>query len=177
MPTTPDARDDVRADLPAIALRPVEPGDADFLRALFVADRRALFAAAALPEPMLAILLDQQYRAHEAGTAQEYPEAERRTIMIDGNAVGRLVTARDRHAEAPTLRIVDIVLDPAARGRGIGTAVLEHTIRTAREAGWSALSLMVAHTNPHAARLYRRLGFLPIGDDMVGTTMRLTSTT
>lgn len=174
MATQPAAEGgDTRADRPTIALRPVEAGDADFLRALFVADRRALFAAAALPEPMLAMLLDQQYRAHEVGTAQEHPEAERSVILADGAAVGRLVTAPDHRAGARTLRIVDIALVPEARGRGIGTTVLEDTIRSAREAGWTALSLMVTHTNPHAARLYRRLGFRPRGEDAVGTTMVL----
>lgn len=174
MPTRSAAEDAAAgADLPVFALRPVEPGDADFLRALFIADRRALFAAAGLPEPMLAMVLDQQYRAHEAGCAGEYPDADRRMILVDGVAVGRLVTARDPRAEAPTLRIVDIALDPAARGSGIGTAVLTQTIRSARAAGWTALSLMVAHTNPPAARLYRRLGFRPLGEDGVGTTMGL----
>lgn len=174
MPTRPAAAaDDTGADRPAVALRPVEPGDADFLRTLFIADRRALFAAAGLPEPMLAMVLDQQHRAHEAGCAHDYPDADRRMIVVDGVAVGRLVTARDRRAEPPTLRIVDIALDPAVRGRGIGSTVLGETIRSARAAGWTALSLMVAHTNPQAARLYLRLGFLPRGEDAVGTTMVL----
>lgn len=174
MPTRSAVEDgDARAVRPAIALRPVGPGDADFLRTLFIADRRALFAAAGLPEAMLAIVLDQQHRAHEAGIAGDYPDADRRMILVDGVAVGRLVTARDPRAEAPTLRIVDIALAPETRGRGIGTAVLGETIRSARQAGWTALSLMVAHTNPPAARLYRRLGFHPLGGDAIGTTMGL----
>jgi ribosomal protein S18 acetylase RimI-like enzyme len=48
---------------------------------------------------------------------------------------------------------------PDARGRGVGTALLEALIAQAREAGVHALSLSVEEENP-ATRLYERLGFV-----------------
>lgn len=46
-----------------------------------------------------------------------------------------------------------------ARGRGIGTALLEAAIDEATRRGASAVVLEVVDTNPAARRLYERLGF------------------
>lgn len=45
------------------------------------------------------------------------------------------------------------------RGRGIGSALIEHEAEKARLAGFEAMTLDVADTNPRAEALYRRLGF------------------
>ncbi|MGH3145083.1 MAG: GNAT family N-acetyltransferase [Rubrobacter sp.] len=48
---------------------------------------------------------------------------------------------------------------PEFRGRGVGGALLEGLMRTARTQGFGALSLSVEHDNP-AVRLYRQKGFV-----------------
>ena len=59
-----------------------------------------------------------------------------------------------------------------ARGQGFGTALLTALIREARTAGSGAISLSVEEDNP-AIRLYKRLGFMPVGRVGNALTMRL----
>ncbi len=56
------------------------------------------------------------------------------------------------------IRIVDIAIAPAFRGRGAGTAVLAGVIAEASATG-KVVELHVETSNP-ALRLYRRLGFV-----------------
>ena len=53
----------------------------------------------------------------------------------------------------------ELFIERAARGQGIGTAVLERVQSLAAELGVVALHLEVALDNDHARRLYRKLGF------------------
>jgi len=56
-------------------------------------------------------------------------------------------------------------VDPRARGRGIGQALLEHTVTRARDAGFSLMRLYTS-TDPNEAwaqRLYERNGFMEVG--------------
>ncbi|MCS7206963.1 MAG: GNAT family N-acetyltransferase [Dehalococcoidia bacterium] len=61
-------------------------------------------------------------------------------------------------------RIYDIVVSPAARGRGIGTALLREAERIARQRGLTALALEVRATNREARCLYEHNGFVPVVD-------------
>lgn len=58
-------------------------------------------------------------------------------------------------------RIEVIAVREVARGRGIGTALLEAVIEAARNEGIRALGLEVVDVNDRAMRLYERLGFRP----------------
>lgn len=55
----------------------------------------------------------------------------------------------------------ELFLEEQARGRGIGSAVLESVKREAVACGIVALHLEVARSNRHARRLYERWGFEP----------------
>src|SRR5204862_3329651 len=59
-------------------------------------------------------------------------------------------------ADVPEL---SIAVAPEARGRGIGTRLLEALVEAARDAGHRAISLSVEPENPER-RLYQRAGFL-----------------
>lgn len=51
-----------------------------------------------------------------------------------------------------------------ARGRGLATALCEHSQRVARELGYKAMQFnLVASTNEGAVRLWRKLGFATVG--------------
>ena len=52
-----------------------------------------------------------------------------------------------------------LAIDPAMHGRGIGTAVVEFCIRTAKERGYKALRLDIVPDNLPARSLYEKLGF------------------
>lgn len=63
---------------------------------------------------------------------------------------------------------------PAMRGQGVGTALVRHSLRAARELGFDAMQFnLVLESNP-ARRLYERLGFEAVGripdaiDDQAG---------
>jgi ribosomal protein S18 acetylase RimI-like enzyme len=52
----------------------------------------------------------------------------------------------------------------AARGRGLATAMCEHSQRIARELGYKAMQFnFVASTNEGAVRLWQKLGFATVG--------------
>jgi len=56
-------------------------------------------------------------------------------------------------------------VDPNARGRGVGQALLEHSVARARETGLSLMRLYTS-TDPNEAsaqRLYERNGFMDVG--------------
>jgi ribosomal protein S18 acetylase RimI-like enzyme len=59
------------------------------------------------------------------------------------------------------LCLCNLAVAPGKRGRGIGTALLEHGIAVARARGHRRFVLDVAETNPRAAALYARLGLRP----------------
>jgi ribosomal protein S18 acetylase RimI-like enzyme len=57
--------------------------------------------------------------------------------------------------------IEDVVVDDAARGRGVGEALNRHAIERARTAGCSTVDLTSRPSREAANRLYQRLGFTP----------------
>ncbi len=66
-----------------------------------------------------------------------------------------------------TAHVTDLYVTQDARGRGIGTALLEAIVEPAREAGLNHVSLEVLTRNSEARRLYDRLGFVPVDVFMV----------
>jgi ribosomal protein S18 acetylase RimI-like enzyme len=55
--------------------------------------------------------------------------------------------------------IHDVVVDEAARGRGVGEALTQEALRLAEEAGAISVELTTRQEREAANRLYRRLGF------------------
>lgn len=87
-------------------------------------------------------------------------------LRIDGEllAVGALRTLDDRHAEIKSMHTAE-----AARGRGLGRAMLDHLLAVARERGFRRVSLETGSMAAFApARsLYTSAGFTlcgPFGD-------------
>lgn len=58
------------------------------------------------------------------------------------------------------------VVDPGERGGGIGTDLLEHTMRWAREKGYETCTLHFASMNPSGAPFWLRHGFVPVEHQM-----------
>lgn len=59
--------------------------------------------------------------------------------------------------------IAQVGVVPAARGRDIGARLIGEVVQRMRAAGEASITLNVNVNNPHAAALYRRLGFTQIG--------------
>src|SRR5262249_49302871 len=67
---------------------------------------------------------------------------------------------------------ISIAVTPDARGRGVGTALLQALCDRARGEGLHALSLSVERDNP-AIRLYLRAGFVEVEGTADACTMRI----
>lgn len=76
--------------------------------------------------------------------------------------VARQTTVKSRHKAL----LWGMYVRPGQRGRGVGAALLEAAIATARSMpGVTHLQLTVSSSAPAAARLYRRLGFVTWGTE------------
>lgn len=67
----------------------------------------------------------------------------------------------------PGLYLEDLFVDPEARGRGVGKALLSHLARLAVERGCGRLEWWVLDWNRPAIELYESLGARPMSDWMV----------
>lgn len=76
-----------------------------------------------------------------------------------GRIIGTLTLTLIRIPTGVLARIDDVIVDDAARGKGIGEALSKHAIELAREAGAKAISLTSRPSREAANRLYVRLGF------------------
>jgi ribosomal protein S18 acetylase RimI-like enzyme len=61
-----------------------------------------------------------------------------------------------------------IAVAAEARGKGVGTALLDEIVQVARRAGKQAVRLDVIDTNPRARALYERNGFIDEGHRQLG---------
>ncbi len=81
-------------------------------------------------------------------------------------------------AERPGYGFVDertpelaIAVVPSARGKGVGSALLDALLARAREAGYPSISLSVDRNNAGAIELYQRHGFSQVAEDADSLTM------
>jgi len=141
-----------------IAYRAMTDADLPFVAALYASTRAEEVAATGWPDDLRRAFLAQQHEAQHSHYRKFYPEAERLIIEREGEAIGRLYLAEWERE----LRVVDIALVPAARGTGIGCAILRDVQALATARG-KAVSIHVEKNNP-ARRLYDRLGFAAVED-------------
>jgi ribosomal protein S18 acetylase RimI-like enzyme len=137
-----------------VTLRPVEPVDEPFLRALYASTREGELAALGWSPAQMEAFLEVQFRAREQHYRSQFAGAGDDLVLVEGEPAGRLSVERGELL----IRIVDIAIAPAFRGRGAGTALLTGVIAEASAAG-KVIELHVEASNP-ALRLYRRLGFV-----------------
>jgi L-amino acid N-acyltransferase YncA len=81
-----------------------------------------------------------------------------------GDIVGTYVLKPNQAALGAHVANVGYMVRPGTFGRGIGTAMAEHSLGEARAAGYRAMQFnAVVSTNTRAVALWRRLGFQVIG--------------
>jgi aminoglycoside 6'-N-acetyltransferase len=91
------------------------------------------------------------------------PDSTRLTIEVDGRVAGMIQYAEElepkyRHAS------IDIFLDPAFHGRGIGTEAVRRVVRLLiEERGHHRITIDPAAGNVVAIRSYEKVGFRPVG--------------
>ncbi len=79
-------------------------------------------------------------------------------------ANGRLQGFVLSRVAADEAEILTIAVDPTVRKNGVGRALLEESLRQAARAGARAMYLEVDQDNLQALALYRRLGFVQVGE-------------
>ncbi len=78
----------------------------------------------------------------------------------DGVIYGSLTLVLFRIPTGIRAWIEDVVVDDAARGRGVGQLLNEHAIEMARAAGATTVDLTSRPSREAANRLYQRIGFV-----------------
>jgi ribosomal protein S18 acetylase RimI-like enzyme len=153
---------------PTIRLRPVQPEDEPFLLAVYASTREEEMAQTGWSHADIAAFLRMQFLAQQTYYLEQYDNATYSVIEADGQLAGRLYVAR----WPDDIRVMDIALLPAWRGRGIGTRLLQSIIAEGRETG-RKVSIHVEIFNP-ARHLYARLGFRDAGESGVYQLMEWT---
>jgi ribosomal protein S18 acetylase RimI-like enzyme len=149
-----------------LALRPVRDGDEPFLLAVYGSTRAEELAPVPWSDEQKAAFVAMQFAAQSAHYAEHYDGMTSDVVVVDGSDAGRLLVAR----WAREIRIVDIALLPAFRGRGAGTELLRRLMAEAAREG-KVLSIHVEQDN-RALGLYRRLGFQRAGETGIHLRMQ-----
>ena len=134
-------------------LRPATPADRPFLLRVYADSRAEELVATNWTDDQKAAFCADQFAAQERHYREHYPGCEFLVIERAGAPIGRLY--RDRRAAE--IRVVDIALLAAERGRGVGGALMRQVLDEAAAAGL-LVRIHVEQANP-ARRLYERLGF------------------
>jgi len=141
-----------------VTLRPATDDDLPFLLRVYASTREEELAQLPWTAEQRDAFLRQQFEAQQAWWREHYTGASFNMVLVDGEPAGRLyVDEWERE-----IRIVDISLLPAHRGRGLGTRLLRGVLDRGDAAG-KPVSIHVEKFNP-ALRLYQRLGFHPVED-------------
>ncbi len=87
---------------------------------------------------------------------------------IGGTWRGLILSTLEREIQPGILLMDGICVGAAARGKGVGTALLSAIKSHARQSGLSAVRLDVIDSNPRARALYEREGFVAIDTTHTG---------
>jgi ribosomal protein S18 acetylase RimI-like enzyme len=146
---------------PPLALRPVESGDLEFLFHVYASTREEELAVVSWSPAEKEAFLRQQFNAQDRYYRTTFTDAQFSIICAESEAIGRLYVWR----QPDELRIIDISLLPAWRGRGVGGRLLRELLVEAAATS-RRVTIHVEKHNP-ALRLYERLGFRPVSDNGV----------
>jgi L-amino acid N-acyltransferase YncA len=86
-------------------------------------------------------------------------------VAVDGGrVVGMYKLQANQRDLGSHVANASFMVDPAARGKGVGKAMGEHCLAEARKAGFQAMQFnFVVSTNTGAIALWKKLGFAVVG--------------
>jgi aminoglycoside 6'-N-acetyltransferase len=130
-----------------VTLRPLEPADAGELRRIHATPEVARWwdvPADGFPET-------------------DEPEATRLAILVDG-AVAGLIQYHEEPEQRYRHASIDLFLDPAVHGRGVGTEALRLLVRDLIDGrGHHRITIDPSAGNAAAIRAYEKAGFRAVG--------------
>ncbi len=141
-----------------VTLRPARPEDEDFLCAVYGSTREDELAMTPWDAAQREAFVRFQFAAQQNFYQTEYPHAQHQVILDGDRAVGRLYV--DRRADE--IRILDVTLLTAERGRGLGESLIRQLMAEAESAG-KPLTIHIETFN-RSRRLFERLGFKAAAD-------------
>jgi RimJ/RimL family protein N-acetyltransferase len=141
-----------------VALRlelPERPGVV--LRTLVAKDEAELRRIHEMPE------VARWWDVPDEGFPWDEPDSTRLTIEIEGRVAG-LIQFYEELQPRYRFASIDLFLDPALHGQGIGTAVLRRVARhLIDDRGHHRVTIDPAAANAAAIRSYEKAGFRPVG--------------
>lgn len=98
------------------------------------------------------------------GSGADSDEGEVWQLAEDGVVLGAYRISPNQHGPGAHVANGSYMVGAVARGRGVGRALVEHSLTRAADAGYLGMQFnAVAATNVHAIGLYHRLGFTTVG--------------
>jgi ribosomal protein S18 acetylase RimI-like enzyme len=139
----------------AYALRAASPADLEFEQYLYATTRDDLRP---LGPEVFDGLVGMQFRAQSMSIRLDHPRADRKIVMVDRSAAGRLVV----DATGGHIEVIDLALVPQFRNHGIGSSVLRGVLADADRLGRTVR--LHVEKQSRAVRLCERLGFAISGE-------------
>lgn len=136
--------------------------DSEFFMELFGEIKSSELLLDTWPEPLKSQLVGMQYHAFAQSTLSEFPDCIDYLIVCQSEKAGRLQLVK----RASGMRVVNISISAAFRGRGIATAILKELITEADNLQIPVF-LDVDKTNGQALTIYYKLGFKIAQEDEI----------
>ena len=111
------------------------------------------------PSRTLLLLADES----EASVNDYLPRSRCYAAFEEDRIIGQYLLL---HTRPFTAEVVNIAVTPDRQRQGIGTALLQHAIRTARKAGFRLLEIGTGDSGTGQIALYERCGFVRCGIDI-----------
>jgi GNAT superfamily N-acetyltransferase len=141
-----------------ISYRLITAEDEEFLYRVYASTRAEELVQTDWDDAQKEIFLRMQFNAQHSHYQTYYTGALFQIILRNNEPAGRLYLAHWKSE----IRLIDIALLPAFRGKGLGTTIIKRLQAEGAAAGLP-LTIHVEKFNP-ALRLYERLGFRAIED-------------
>lgn len=142
------------------------PADEPFLFRLYASTRASELNEWGWDEATQLAFLSMQWKAQQLSYATQYPTADYRMIQLDGVRIGRMIVSRTEHE----ITLVDLSFLSEFCNKGFGTSFIRELQAEAADMG-RPICLSVLKSSP-AKTLYERLGFTPVNDYGLYTSMR-----
>jgi putative acetyltransferase len=136
-----------------IILRPIAPGD-DAALARVIRDTLTEFGAAKPGTAYYDAATNHLHALFQQTPRSAYFVAEQNGELLGGGGI-----FPTENLPADTVELVKLYLLPAARGRGVGKALINQCLEAARAAGYARVYLETTEELTQAIPLYEKLGF------------------